>query len=819
MAAKRKLDQFISAPPGSQAGTINRKAATPVTANDKIQGNEAKGQYVKPYVGEEEVQYIQTLEEKQAAKELYDRYYWLRKARKNVLNKNMETVWDMAEKNITNYVQQSSTDEDRSNLFIPITHTVIDSIMAEWMGSHTTGKVKPKNNEDAIPKAVIMDLIRESVEKKNQVDLLDSDLHWNILTYGNGYQEILYKLGKRKFHDITGMDAEGNPTYKEVVKDAWDDISIENVDNRFLFPDDNARKPDVSDWGDYIHRKIVVMGDFEVEYSMYPNWKYVRAGGDITEIDYFTKPRDLEDYDVEVLWWWNKKRDFLRITANGVLLCDIPNPYDHKELPIAGAGDNKRPGSIWWMGEAELIEPLQEETNVTRNIRVDGSRMATLSPIFAPTTGRLEEDEMIVEPGKIYYYQGTQPPTQLKSQIDFSSSYQNEEALKLDVITTTGVDTRPNTQSTGSATGDSILREKSLKRIAKKLRQCQMMLERRRGKLEIELIKQYYTVPKIEMVVGPDNIEDYAEAEQRIKEDPDHYFKAEDQNIYKKAFRQIRIDNRAVEVAPKYDNHGKMSDVQVKVKQIKGYTFFEAKPALFNDEYDFDVIPDTDMPVTAAQKKQDTLDMYDRLSKDPVINSPDGKMYIQTAQGQVAVPMPKGRITLAKKLVESYGENIDDYLPEEGDDDAMLAQAAKENVAMMAGEPFGPTPLASPAHTMVHEQFMQDHGITKEANPKLFEVFTKHIIGEIDFQKKMAMQAQIGTQQQEALAANNSQNQGNQNLIAQNGQTPPNPTGPAIGGGPGGSGPVPPQPGGPAPAGVPIGNLPAAQGNSPRPRR
>jgi len=66
----------------------------------------------------------------------------------------------------------------------------------------------------------------------------------------------------------------------------------------------------------------------------------------------------------------------------------------------------------------------------------------------------------------------------------------------------------------------------------------------------------------------------------------------------------------------------------------------------------------------------------------------------------------------------------------------MLEQAMKENVAMAQGMDLGPTPLASPDHTMLHNKFLEQN--TDESMPEVRDILNKHILGETQFQEQLA---------------------------------------------------------------------------------
>lgn len=679
-------------------------------------------------------------EEKKLVQELYTRFDALKRAKRDVGGVDIESVWDEAEMQLNGESGVVVDDEDeRSNLFVPITHAIVDSINAEWIRQHTSGRVVPSEDPEDEPKATLVDIIRQFIEEKNNLALVDMDTNASLISYGNGIQRIYYKEGRRKIKVPVKVNPDGTTEYNEKIIEDFDDICIENIDPRMVFPDDGAKSPDFSDAKDVIYRRIMGYSEFETEFGHLPNAKFVKRSGDTIKNDYYKKPKDIEDDDVELLIWENKSRDFHRYAANSILIDDKPNPYDHKDLTFAGAGDNRRLGQFWWKGEPELIKSLQAEINTHRNIRLDAQKMSTIKPVFASTSSRLEEEEIVVEPGKIYYFTGTIPPTQMQMDNDFSSSFREEDRMREDVAGATGVDQRLEALSGDvTATESAIKKEATLKRIAKKIYQKQLMLEKRRGWLIIQLIMQYYTVPKMEKVAGKEKIAEYQNKNGEAKDG--HTIindESEDAGVYKAKFRRIRANNMDIKVKSQKSPDGKVTGVEAIVREKKGYTFFDATPDLIRGKYDYKVIPDAEIPVTKAQEIEISLGLYDRLSSNPVINSPDGKLHMTQKDGSdVAMPMPKGLLKLTEDILKKHGKNSEEFLPDETQTDPMLEQAMKESVAMAQGMEFGPTPLASPDHTLIHNKFMEQN--VDDSMPEIKDLFNQHINGELQWQESIA---------------------------------------------------------------------------------
>jgi len=116
----------------------------------------------------------------------------------------------------------------------------------------------------------------------------------------------------------------------------------------------------------------------------------------------------LKDNQIEVLWEWNKTKDEMNVLANGVLLTkpDMPIPYKHKEIPIAVITSTKRPHRIWGKGMCEVLEKLQYERNVVRNIALDQARLNILKVFFINPEAGLTDDQLKLKPGMAIPVQG-----------------------------------------------------------------------------------------------------------------------------------------------------------------------------------------------------------------------------------------------------------------------------------------------------------------------------------------------------------------------------------------------------------------------------
>jgi len=625
-----------------------------------------------------------------------------------------EKNWDKWQKQWDSYRIPRDGDDWRSNIFIPITSSVIEAELSEIINQDLMPWAVERGAEDK-SKAMVTNAILEYTWDVSKSSLALYEIIKDALIFGTGIGMEYFWEEQRDIRTSDGKKkrvTEFNNSYLEPVR-LWDFY----VDERARgFSGPNGAK-------DAIRRYIMDYDDFRnffqgKTWDPHGNASLVKPGGDTNYYEFYKPPERLvHDREVEVLWYWNKPQDLLAIVANDVMVKYGPNPYKHKQLPFIRAIDVKRPYQFYGKGESELLESLQEEINTLRRMIIDRNHLDIDKPIMVSDALTLEDDDTISRPHGIIPVGDVNAAKPMEYSDIAQSVFRTLEMLNDDKIRVTGMDERQmGVQKAGTATEAAILREATLKRLNLKIWNLKNDTIVDIGKLRVANILQFYSQPRLEEIVGEKMVAQ-AKEEGTLVTDGDIK--------YRKSYRNIRLKDKAIGINP--------LTKEPEIEPAKGFTFFEAKPEFFlpsHGGYDIRYKASSSMPISKPLEQQKADEMYDRLAGNPTVDP----------------------WKLAEFLIKSRDKDPDDFKiekqgsgqPQGVDLKKMVDLAGMENDEMMKGKPIKPTPYASPAHTEIHIQFMKSKKFQEEVPPedkKVIQIFSNHIAGEI-----MAQQLRGGVQ-------------------------------------------------------------------------
>ncbi len=526
----------------------------------------------------------------------------------------VDRYWESYEKQWEGYfsddiedASRSTTDEYRSNVWVPMTYWLTMSAMSEYIQQNPTLMLLPAGEEDVPFTEIMQEIVNYSMEIGDFLpQMYNAFLDASIFGTAPIYEH--YRVDNRIIKELSEYDPETMKyKYKKKKITSFKDVYAESFSPYHFYPEPYCE--DMNSCNYAFRRFIFNKDEFHALYdSKFKNAKFVLPSQDHLANDPEWNWWDtaglsyLKEDQIEVLWEWNKTRDEMNIMANGTLITepDMPLPYNHKEIPIAVIHSTKRAHRIWGKGMAEVVEKLQYERNVMRNISLDQARLNILKVFFINPEAGLSDDQLKLKPGMAIPVKGD--PRKAVYPLEYSGikseRYKEEEMMDQDAVRATGISPEitgiPQAKTLGQA---EMMRESLLKRI-----RLQMVLAyedgmTRIGRLRIANIKQFYKNPiRVKKIVGEDGTEAIV-----------------------KEYRKIRLKDKELAIDEETG--------QYKLNDSKGFSFFQTIPELLQDteterfyEYDVRVDPQSSIKVSKGLLQEREKIFYDTFVGDPDIN-------------------------------------------------------------------------------------------------------------------------------------------------------------------------------------------------------
>lgn len=399
---------------------------------------------------------------------------------------------EIALRNFSLYrTQRREAIEGRSNLHIPRMYEQIDTLRSRIYKSvfsqrpyiNFIPKVKAtttlEDYEDSTRKADIasalvdMQLENTGIRAKGY-DFITSYLLAPIAILGVGwrYDEKLVKRKQTKTELILDpfghamVDEVGNPiiqTRVEVAEQrevAIDDNEVININFFDFWLDPKGECLDTSryvfhrEWltREDIEEKLIVMtaaheGEgqaFSVDWDKVGSSDGLEEGREASRDEVGLSGEDDDEKDqrlrmYEVLNYWEDER-YSMIINRKELAYDGPNPYwRHSSKPFTIATYEPIPNEVYGMSAAEIVSDLQEEINTHRNQRIDNVALALNKMYSILRDADVDESELVSRPGGVVRVDDHDDIRELRTTDVTSSSYTEEQIVKMDMENTLGV--------------------------------------------------------------------------------------------------------------------------------------------------------------------------------------------------------------------------------------------------------------------------------------------------------------------------------------------------------------------------------------------
>ena len=639
-------------------------------------------------------------------KYIYRRYYQLKDdPKRNEIIGNM----DRWRRNWEALRTARDPDDWQSNYFIPLTTSVIEQLLAEMIDQNPRPIILPRSREDK-PKATVMRHIFDYTWEIADSDMELFDIIKDALIEGTAIGQEYYFKDRRIIKRPAGFEGKGKDRkviYEDIDEVDYDDVYLESVKNDDFLVDPDARDLNRGAYKakDCFRRYIMDIDDYRTffvgsNWDMFGNAGLVKPGqGDTNYWEYYKPPQNIDlGRQVEVLWYWARKpEDALVIVANDVVIRMGPNPYSHKQLPFARAVDIRRTHQFYGKGESELLDSVQEELNTYRRQLMDRAHLDIDKMAFVSRNETIDERDLIARPHGLV---SVEDPESIKfaEYGDVPRSVEMLQShLQSDAVRVTGVENRDQGLPTPStATEAAILGEKTLKRVKMKLRTLEKGFLVDVGRLRVANIIQFYSQPKLERIVGPENSEKFRQQIEKLS--MENKLVVENGQFFKKSYRDLRLQDKNLFI----DEAG---DVQERPQQ--GISFFEATPDTFipmsRGGFDIRFEAGSTMPISKPLMQAKIVEMFDRLA--PI-----------AAAGQGYDIVKLGDAVLEANDLDPedfHTETQEPQDPLQGRNQKLVQLATQENEMISRGEPIPPlgTPGSSPIHTEIHIAYLKSDKI------------------------------------------------------------------------------------------------------------
>jgi hypothetical protein len=306
----------------------------------------------------------------------------------------------------------------RSVVFDPIIFTALYEKTARTFANKPRGRMLPREGGDAIGAKINNELLSFQWDDNERVDGQSMLVKWALMDlqarkYGASFalckwhwqrqvQRLDDKTGKSKiffdgpnFKPWNNRDVLHNPSYSTIKN--WiqlrDYVTFQDLANT----NDAARsKP--------VYKNLDILKDALIKES--------KAGGDRRDSNYVVKNltlKGLTDYlgadplykTIEIVTEYRNDRWLTFAPKHGVILRDIPNPYDHGQIPVVLLKYYPIDDDIYGLSEIEPVERLQRAHNAYINQNLDQLNLDTFTPLkVRNTNGAVQMHTLEFAPGK-----------------------------------------------------------------------------------------------------------------------------------------------------------------------------------------------------------------------------------------------------------------------------------------------------------------------------------------------------------------------------------------------------------------------------------
>lgn len=322
----------------------------------------------------------------------------------------IEVINDCVGRFITNVDARDGIEDWQARVHVPMTAQKVDAVLGKVVAQLPVAEVVARFDDDSNKAQVVSDLYTFSEDMDNYEELMLCAVMEGVVK-GTviGYEGYEYK--ERKVRDITG-EKDGVPTFK--VSTISENKLYGSIIPLEEFYPQSVTIRRIEDMSYCFRRYQIPYSQFIDDYSCYARYDLVQGkqsnqqAAGITQQPFYKEDFisiDVEDGNVEIIFYFNRDTDEYVIIANGIWLNPLsdmsvaPIPFNHKRLPFWSVRFSTL-GSDFFYGKSlvDRMSAMQDVLNVLTNMALDQSFLTIFPPILTAGIDPIEEDYM--RPGR-----------------------------------------------------------------------------------------------------------------------------------------------------------------------------------------------------------------------------------------------------------------------------------------------------------------------------------------------------------------------------------------------------------------------------------
>lgn len=607
--------------------------------------------------------------------------------------------WDICTKQ---WIKAKKYVDDNPNIKSATAFAPIEAAMAEFMEGKVVGAFTPTENKDQI-KVKLHQHAHDYLTCKASLEEVDAETFHDTCEFGSAIRYVGWFNSKREVELIQSsgqvekdlkdegkrknlqkrLSEDNKPATEKTEITSYDDIGHVRVSLYEFYIDPDARymRNHIYAASDCIWRQTPTLEQFRAEFLnsedpwvIQKNVEKVRTASEAvsayeSDEPYYMVPNDINgDSQLELIRYYNKMTDKYIVIANDVVVRDGPIPYNHKELPFVLHKLIPVADCFYGMGLARVVEDIQAESEILRNLKLQDVEVAVAPPLFYDQ----EYAEDIEAYGRLMG--GQKIPLSLNGRPISSAmewmptargnfDYQSMQAdLQQEAIQTTGINPIAySIPKPGEAVRTHMMSMESTLKIIKKYIKFWGYGRKEAMWMDLKLMKQFYAQSYVEEITD-------GEKETR--------------------FRSIRTPGVQIDVFEGKDG------LELDETKLVGDTpgFFEMKGEYLDLAGDVDIQLDIDsiVPTSRALQMQKAEQAF--------------KMLVEVLMNPDALAAP-GVTTMVKHIIDTFGfpKKIGEELQDTSDEESVEI-AMEQDEVMLTGEPVAGVPGESIAHKAQHTQ-------------------------------------------------------------------------------------------------------------------